>query len=77
MNAARAYFGTNRMRFSLTSVGASPVTRNYTRFTGPIADAIEGRMLVGIHFRRADVQGAWLGQKVARYVATDYFERED
>ncbi|HSL76949.1 MAG TPA: vanadium-dependent haloperoxidase [Candidatus Limnocylindrales bacterium] len=77
MNAARAYFGTNRMKFSLTSVGASPVTRDYTRFSGPIADAIEGRVLVGIHFRRGDVQGAWLGGKVARYLASHYFERED
>lgn len=77
MNAARAYFGTNRMRFSLTSIGASPVTRNYTRLTGPITDAIEGRILIGIHFRRADVQGAWLGGKVARYMSRNYFERED
>lgn len=77
MNAARAYFGTDRMRFSLTSVGAAPVTRNYTRFSGPIKDAIEGRILIGIHFRRADVQGAWLGQKVARYLSTHYFERDD
>jgi hypothetical protein len=77
MNAARAYFGTNRMRFSLTSVGASPVTRNYTRFSGPIKDAIEGRILVGIHFRRADVQGAWLGERVARWLSTRFFERED
>ena len=65
MNAARAYFGTNRMTFDLTSVGASPVTRHYTRFSGPIKDAIDGRVLIGIHFRRADVQGAWLGEKVA------------
>lgn len=77
MNAARAYFGTDRMRFSLTSVGASPVTRHYTRLTGPIKDAIDGRVLIGIHFRRADVQGAWLGQKVARYLSTHYFERDD
>lgn len=76
MNAARAYFGTNRMRFSLTSVGAAPVTRNYTRFTGPIHDSIEGRILVGLHFRRADVQGAWLGGKVAGFLASHYFERE-
>jgi hypothetical protein len=77
LNAARAYFGTDRIRFSLTSVGATPVTRHYTRFSGAIKDAIEGRILIGIHFRRADVQGAWLGQKVARYLSTHYFERDD
>ena len=77
MNAARAYFRTDRMKFSLTSVGAAPVTRHYTRFSGPIKDAIEGRILIGIHFRRADVQGAWLGERVARWLAARYFERED
>ena len=65
MNAAREYFKTNRMTFSLTSLGATPVTRNYKQFSGAIKDAIEGRILVGIHFRRADVQGAWLGNKVS------------
>jgi hypothetical protein len=77
MNAARAYFGTNSMTFDMTSVGTTPITRHYTRFTGPINDAINGRVLVGLHFRRADVQGAWLGQKVARYLSTHFFERED
>ena len=77
MNAARAYFGTNSMTFDMTSIGATPITRHYTRFTGPINDAINGRVLVGLHFRRADVQGAWLGQKVARYLASHYFERDD
>lgn len=77
MNAARAYFRTDRMKFSLTSVGTAPVTRHYTRFSGVIKDAIEGRILIGIHFRRADVQGAWLGGKVARYLSTHYFERDD
>ena len=77
LNAARAYFGTNRMKFDLTSVGASPVTRHYKRFSGPINDAIEGRILVGLHFRRADVQGAWLGQKVASWLSRHYFERDD
>ncbi|HET7168563.1 MAG TPA: vanadium-dependent haloperoxidase [Candidatus Limnocylindrales bacterium] len=77
LNAARAYFGTNRMTFDLTSVGAAPVTRHYRRFSAVIDDAIDGRILVGLHFRRADVQGAWLGQKVAKWVARHYFERED
>lgn len=77
MNAARAYFGTNRMTFDLTSVGTSPVTRHYTRFSGPIKDAIKGRVFVGLHFRRADVQGAWLGEMVASWVSHNYFERVD
>jgi hypothetical protein len=76
MGAARAYFGTNRMRFDLTSVGAVPVTRHYTRFSAFVDDAIDGRIYIGLHFRRADVQGAWLGAKVARWVEDHYFERK-
>ncbi len=75
MAAAREYFGTNRMEFSLTSVGAAPVTRHYTRFSAVINDAIDGRVYIGLHFRRADVQGAWLGKKIADWVADHYFER--
>ncbi len=77
MNAARAYFGTNRMTFDLTSVGATPITRHYKQFSGPIKDAINGRVLVGLHFRRADEQGAWLGKKVANWLAKHEFAPVD
>ena len=49
------------------------MTRTYTRFTGIIRDAIDGRILIGYHFRSADVQGAWLGKKVAQWVDKHYF----
>lgn len=77
MWAARAYFKTNSMTFTLTSVGAAPVTRHYRQFSGPIKDAIEGRILIGFHFRRADEQGAWLGKKVADWTASRYFAPVD
>jgi hypothetical protein len=77
MNAARAYFKTNRMTFTLTSPGAAPVTRYYRQFSGVIKDAIDGRIYIGLHFRRADEQGAWLGMKVARWAATNYFQPTD
>jgi hypothetical protein len=65
------------MSFSLTSVGATPVIRHYRQFSGPIKDAIDGRVYIGIHFRRADEQGAWLGMKVARWATTNYFQPVD
>ena len=74
MNAARAFFGTNRMEFSLTSVGANPVTRDYKQLSGPIKDAIDGRVYIGIHFRSADEQGAWLGKKVANWATKHFFQ---
>ena len=79
--AARQYFGTDKMSFSVTSAGTAPlpqpVTRSYTRFTGIMKDAIEGRILIGYHFRSADVQGAWLGKKVAQWVDKHYFAPVD
>ncbi len=78
--AARQFFGTDKMAFQIASPGTPPLpgsTRSYTRFTGVIDDAIEGRILIGFHFRRADVQGAGLGKKVAQGVDTPYFEPVD
>ena len=72
MSAGRAYFGTDRVAFDITNSNA---TRSYTRFSGYIHDAIEGRIFIGFHFRTADEQGAWLGKKVAQWVAKHEFGR--
>ena len=79
--AAREYFGTDEMSFSVMSAGAAPlpqpVTRTYTRFSRIMKDAIDGRILIGYHFRSADEQGAWLGKKVAQWVDKHYFAPVD
>jgi hypothetical protein len=71
MTAGKAFFGTDNVAFDLKA--SATITRSYTRFSGYIHDAIEGRILIGFHFRHADVNGAWLGKKVARWVATHEF----
>ena len=38
-------------------------------------EIIDARVWGGIHFRTADVQGAAIGRKVARYVRKHYFNR--
>jgi hypothetical protein len=70
MNAGRAFFGTDFVSFSLTG-GA--YTRTYHRFTDYVRDAIDGRILIGFHFRHADVNGAWIGKKAAQWVAKHEF----
>lgn len=70
MNAAKAFFGSDQATFSITGGGS---TRNYTSFTAVIPDVIEARILLGIHFRRPDVNGAALGKKVAEYVDANFF----
>ena len=83
MNAAKAFFG-DRMEFTLTAtIGPpllpAPVTmaRPYERFTDVLEDTIDARVYQGIHFRSADEDGAWIGQKVARWLDTHYLERVD
>ncbi len=86
--AARLYFHTDKVSFQLTSpglvaappnapVGVPGSTRSYTRFSDVIRDAIEGRILIGLHFRHADQQGAWLGKKAAQWVNKHEFRAVD
>ena len=70
MNSAKAFFGSDAAQFDLTNAVA---TRSYTSFTAVIPDMIEARILLGIHFRRADVNGAQLGRRVADYVDANFF----
>ena len=81
MYAARAFFGGDQAEFDITSPGIGSVggvptgsTRHYSRFTDVIADMIEARILGGLHFRRADVNGAILGQSVAEFVDKNFFK---
>lgn len=64
MNSAKAFFGSDTAEFDITSVGIGGTTgstRHYSHFTDVIPDVIELRILLGIHFRRGDVDGALLG----------------
>ena len=80
MYAARAFFGGDNAEFDMTSPGIGSVggvptgsTRHYSRFTDVIADMIEARILGGLHFRRADVNGAQLGLSVAGFAEENFF----
>jgi hypothetical protein len=80
MNSAKAFFGSDEAEFDITSPGLGTVggvptgsARHYSRFTDVITDMIEARILGGLHFRKADVSGALLGQQVAEYVNENFF----
>jgi hypothetical protein len=70
MHSGKAFFGTDFVSFDLKG----PSTRSYHRFTDYVRDAINGRILIGFHFRSADVAGAWIGKKAAQWVAKHEFE---
>jgi len=57
--------------------GGDHVPKYYARFTDVIRDTINGRILNGYHFRTPDVQGEWIGKKVARWINKHYFEPVD
>jgi hypothetical protein len=51
--------------------------RDYHRFNQVLQDTIDARIYLGFHFRTPDVQGAWLGKKVAQWAAKHYFQPVD
>ena len=71
MTAGKAFFRTDNVAFDVKA--SATITRSYTHFSAYTHDAIEGRILLGFHFRHADVNGAWLGKKVANWVTVHEF----
>ena len=51
--------------------------RFYRRATEVVDEVVEARMLLGIHFRSADEDGADIGWKIARQIRRDWFNRKD
>ena len=76
MHTAKAFFGRNKVAFSVVRVvaGVPDVTRTYERFTDVVDDTIDARVYQGIHFRAADVQGARIGKRVAHWLGRHYFK---
>jgi hypothetical protein len=68
------FFETNRMTFEVTTLVPQAVlkTRTYRRFSDAADDMVEARMLLGIHFRFADIEGRKQGQRVADWTFNHY-----
>ncbi len=77
MHTAKAFFGKNRMEFSVVKFPGNVTpntTRDYGQLTAVVKDTIDARVYQGIHFRTADVQGAALGEDVAHWLDKHYFQ---
>jgi hypothetical protein len=74
MHTAKSFFGRDKVAFNLVGPGATGATRPYQRFTDVIKDTIDARIWLGIHFRAPDVQGAELGEDVARLLSKNFLE---
>ena len=72
LQAMADFFGRDKVVFTVVSgrsLNGVPIPpRRFERFSQARTEIINARIWGGIHFRTADVQGAVLGRKVARYV---------
>ena len=73
VGALQAFFGTDRVQFSLDS-RATHTTTSYARLSGVVDDVDLARVLVGFHFRRSRQRGSRLGREVAGYVVEHGFQ---
>jgi hypothetical protein len=67
LRSLRYFFHTDRVAFSVSS-NKSGTTRSYHSLSEALRENVNARVWAGIHFRTADLAGAALGQKVARYL---------
>jgi hypothetical protein len=77
LHTFRKFFGTDEVAFDVHSGRFPGQPRHFSRFTRALNEIIDARVWGGIHFRTADVQGAVIGKKVARYMRRHYFQRVD
>jgi hypothetical protein len=73
--ALQLFFGTDRMEFDIrTDVPlATTKSRHYERFSAVADEVVEARILLGIHFRTADVVARRTGEKAAQWAYTHAF----
>jgi hypothetical protein len=72
--ALERVFG-HRVRFSVTSL-SSNTTRSYRSFDQAVDEVVDARVYSGIHYRKADEDGAAVGLDAARDGLKRYFERD-
>jgi hypothetical protein len=77
LEVLQMFFGTDKIRFGVTSSRFGGETRYFDRFLEPLKEIIDARIWAGLHYRTADVQAQILGRKVAHYMAKHYFQPLD
>ena len=74
MYSMEHFFETDHMEFSMTSTNTAAIQnpRNYTSFSQAIQEVVDGRVLLGIHFRFADEASVKLGHNVVKWGFKNY-----
>ncbi len=68
------FFGSNKIGWTDTNVGGQ--TRTFTRPADAVAEVVDARVWSGIHFRKADEDGARIGSDIAKYRKQHYFKKQ-
>jgi hypothetical protein len=73
------FFGTDRVKFELTSTVPQAVQkmRTYRRFSAAAQDVVDARVYLGIHFRFADLAARTQGRRVADWTFNHFLLRLD
>lgn len=70
--ALRAYFGTDRVRYTVDS-SVTGTTRSYESFGAALSEVAEARIWAGLHFRNSVDEGARIGRRAASWVVDRHF----
>ena len=67
-------FNTRHLQVTLISTAVPGVQRTYDSGRALRDDVVNARIWLGIHFRTADVRGVRMGQQVAAWALSHYFQ---
>jgi hypothetical protein len=73
--ALENFFGTDRLRFSVTTTNVGPTvedTRTYRRLSDGAQEVVDARVYLGIHFRFADEAARKQGRRVADWAFRNF-----
>ena len=78
-NFLELFFGTDAFDFTMTSNAAlaTQKTRTFRRFSDAAEEVVNARILLGIHFRFADVAARTQGSRVANWTFTRFLRPAD
>ncbi len=66
------FFGTDKVPFAMSST-VTGTTHYWDRFREAAKEVYDARTWGGMHFRNSTMEGAWIGEKVTRHVAANFF----
>lgn len=75
--ALRGFFGTSQVSFTFDSTVPDTVVHRFATTDALVNEIQLARIYGGMHFRTATVDGAALGEKVAKWVAAHHFQKRN